>query len=96
MRSIGVPLREALGDEGTLIVDSGVRHGADIAIAVALGADMAGVGRPYLYGLSVAGERGVLHTVDLLLQQLRTTLHLAGVGSLAELRRRREELLRHP
>jgi L-lactate dehydrogenase (cytochrome) len=90
------PLREALGDDATLVVDSGVRHGADIAIAVALGADMCGVGRPYLYGLSVAGERGVLHTVDLLLQQLRTTLHLAGVGSPAELRRRRDELLRRP
>src|SRR6202044_3859427 len=52
------PLREALGDDGALVVDSGVRHGADIAIAMALGADMCGVGRPYLYGLSVAGERG--------------------------------------
>jgi L-lactate dehydrogenase (cytochrome) len=88
------PLREALGDDATLVVDSGVRHGADIAIAVALGADMCGVGRPYLYGLSVAGERGVLHTVDLLLAQLRTTLHLAGVGSLADLRGQRDELLR--
>jgi len=88
------PVREALGDEGTIVVDSGVRHGADIAIAVALGADMCGVGRPYLYGLSVAGERGVLHTVDLLLEQLRRTMHLAGVASLADLRRRRDELLR--
>jgi L-lactate dehydrogenase (cytochrome) len=88
------PLREAVGDDGTLVVDSGIRHGADIAIAVALGADMCGVGRPYLYGLSVAGERGVLHTVDLLLGQLRTTLHLAGVGSLADLRSQRDTLLR--
>jgi L-lactate dehydrogenase (cytochrome) len=88
------PVREALGDEGTIVVDSGVRHGADIAIAVALGADMCGVGRPYLYGLSVAGERGVLHMVDLLMEQLRRTMHLAGVVSLGELRRQSSQLLR--
>jgi L-lactate dehydrogenase (cytochrome) len=80
------PLRDAVGDGPAIVVDSGVRHGADIAVAVARGADMCAIGRPYLYGLAVGGERGVEHVVNLLLSQLTRTMQLLGVTSLAELR----------
>jgi L-lactate dehydrogenase (cytochrome) len=87
------PVRDAMGEEGTVVVDSGIRHGADIAAAVALGADLCAIGRPYLYGLAAAGERGVGRVLDLLCDQLRRTMQLAGVCSLSELRRHGAELL---
>jgi isopentenyl diphosphate isomerase/L-lactate dehydrogenase-like FMN-dependent dehydrogenase len=80
------PLRDALGDEPAIVVDSGIRHGADIAIAVARGADLAGIGRAYLYGLAAGGRRGATLAIDLLLSQLKRTFQLLGVSSLAELR----------
>ncbi len=87
------PLRDAIGEDGTIVVDSGIRHGADIAAALALGADLCAIGRPYLYGLAAAGERGVGRVLDLLSDQLRRTMQLAGVSSLSELRRDGAELL---
>ena len=61
------PVREAVGPSFTVLVDSGVRHGADVAIALALGADAAVLGRAYLYGLMVGGEAGVDRALDLLI-----------------------------
>lgn len=87
------PLREALGDGPAIVVDSGVRHGADIAVAVAQGADLAGIGRPYLYGLAAGGERGVAHALDILLSQLRRTLQLLSVASVQELRKNGKQFL---
>ena len=88
------PVRDAIGEEGTVVVDSGnIRHGADIAAAVALGADLCAIGRPYLYGLAAAGERGVGRVLDLLCDQLRRTMQLAGVRSLSDLRRNGAQLL---
>ena len=78
----------------TRIVDSGIRHGADLAVAIALGADAGAIGRAYLYGLMAAGERGVAHALALLLDQFRRTLQLLGVTSVAELRAGGRELLR--
>jgi L-lactate dehydrogenase (cytochrome) len=80
------PVREAVGDRLGILVDSGIRHGADIATALALGADAAFVGRPYLYGLAVAQERGVAHVIDLLRRELTRTMQLLGVTSVTELR----------
>jgi len=87
-------IREAVGDEMCLIVDSGIRHGADIAIAIALGADAGAVGRAYLYGLMAAGEAGVAHALGLLVEQFTRTMQLLGVTSVAELRAEGRELLR--
>ena len=50
---------DAVGDDLTVLLDSGVRSGADVAKALALGADAVGLGRPYLWGLAVDGEEGV-------------------------------------
>lgn len=88
------PLRAAVGDEPAIVVDSGIRHGNDIAVALALGADLGAVGRAYLYGLAACGEAGVLHVIDLLASQLRRAMQLLGVTTVAELRRGGDELLR--
>jgi L-lactate dehydrogenase (cytochrome) len=88
------PVREAIGNEPAIIVDSGVRHGADIAVAIALGADLCAVGRPYLYGLAAGGEQGVSWVLDLFKAELKRTMQLLGVTSLGELGDRGPELLR--
>ncbi|MEV7648260.1 alpha-hydroxy acid oxidase [Arthrobacter sp. NPDC089319] len=87
------PVREAVGEDFAVVVDSGIRHGADIAIAIALGADLAMVGRPYLWALAAAGEPGVVRLAELLVGQFRRTMALLGVASTAELRRRGPQLL---
>ena len=87
------PVREAIGENVALVVDSGIRHGADIAVAIARGADMCMVGRGYLYGLAVAGQPGVEHAIDLLVAQLRRTMQLLGVTTVAELRRSGDDLV---
>jgi L-lactate dehydrogenase (cytochrome) len=87
------PVREAVGPDIALLVDSGVRHGSDIAVALALGADACSIGRAYLYGLMAGGEPGVDKALDILAEQFRRTLHLLGVRSAAELRAAGRELL---
>lgn len=79
------PVREAAGEDFGIFVDSGVRHGADLAAALALGADGCFIGRPYLWGLAAAGEEGVAHVIDLFRQQYRRTLQLLGMAGTAEL-----------
>jgi L-lactate dehydrogenase (cytochrome) len=86
-------VREALGPDVTIMVDSGIRHGADIAVALARGADATLVGRAYLYGLMAGGEQGVDKAIDLLGEQFGRTLRLLGVRSAAELRTHGGELL---
>jgi L-lactate dehydrogenase (cytochrome) len=88
-------VREAVGEEAAIIVDSGVRHGTDIAVAVGLGADAAAIGRAYLYGLMAAGQVGVERALALLAAEFRRTLQLLGVASVAELRAGGSRFLRH-
>ena len=57
------PLRAAVGPDVPIVIDSGVRHGADIAVPIALGADMTFIGRPYVYAVAAAGQRGVEHVI---------------------------------
>lgn len=90
------PVRAAVGNAPAVLVDSGVRHGADIATAVALGADMALIGRPYLWGLAAAGKRGVERVLDILGAEYLRTIQLLGVRSTAELRALGPELLTEP
>jgi len=86
-------VREAVGPDPAILVDSGVRHGADIAVSLALGADAAAIGRVYLYGLMAGGEQGVHRALGILKAQFIRTLQLLGVRSAAELRTRGGELL---
>jgi lactate 2-monooxygenase len=64
-----------------------VRTGADVAIALALGADAVMIGRPYVWGLALAGAAGVEHVLRCLLADLDLTMALSGVRSVAELTR---------
>jgi len=89
-------VRDAVGPDIAVVVDSGVRHGADIAVALALGADACAIGRAYLYGLMAGGEPGVDKVIDILTDQFVRTLHLMGISSVAELRERGRDLLVAP
>lgn len=81
------PVREALGNQMTLICDGGIRRGSDIVKALALGADACTMGRSYLYGLGAAGERGVDAAIDMLISEMRRTMALAGLRSVADISR---------
>ncbi len=76
---------DAVGDRAEVLLDGGVRSGADVAAAVALGAKACLVGRAYLYGLMAGGERGVRRAVDILTNELIRTLQLLGVDSVTSL-----------
>ena len=86
-------VREALGDGPTVLIDSGIRHGSDLVVALALGADAGLIGRAYLYGLMAGGEAGVDRVLELLAGQFTRTMQLLGVTSVAELRKHGRELL---
>ena len=87
-----IPLRvlpdvlDAVGDRAEVWVDSGVMTGGDIVAATALGARMVLVGRAYLYGLMAGGERGVDRAAEILTREVRRTMQLLGVASIAELK----------
>jgi len=87
------PVREAVGESVTLLVDSGIRHGADAVVALALGADAAVLGRAYVYGLMVGGEAGVDRALDILTAQFTSTMQLLGVSSVEQLRKYGRELI---
>jgi isopentenyl diphosphate isomerase/L-lactate dehydrogenase-like FMN-dependent dehydrogenase len=78
---------DAVGDDLALLLDSGVRSGADVFKALALGADAVLLGRPYLWGLALEGEAGVATVLRMLLAELDLTMALSGVTSLAGLDR---------
>ncbi len=72
-------VRERLGPKPLILVDSGVRNGADIVAARALGADAAMVGRAYLYGLMAGGQNGVNRAYEILLGEYQRSMQLLGV-----------------
>lgn len=76
---------EAVGDRLTVLLDSGVRTGADVLKALALGARAVLLGRPYAYGLALGGRDGVRHVVRSLLADLDLTMALSGHRGLSEL-----------
>ncbi len=68
-----------------ILLDSGVRTGADVFLALALGATAVVIGRLAVYGLAAAGEQGVRRTIELLADELRTLMILAGLPDVAAL-----------
>jgi lactate 2-monooxygenase len=78
---------EAVQGEIPVLMESGIRTGGDIFKAIALGAAAVLVGRPYVYGLVVGGERGVRQVIRNLMAELDLELVLSGYRSIAELDR---------
>ena len=81
-------VRDAVGPEATVLLDSGVTHGQDVVAARALGADAVMVGRAYLYGLMAGGERGVDRAVQILEAEYTRGMQLLGARSTAGIERR--------
>ena len=75
----------AVPDDFPVLFDSGIRTGADVVKALALGARAVLVGRRYVWGLALGGEAGVRHVLRSLLAELDLTLALCGVRSVGDL-----------
>lgn len=84
-------MRAELGDL-TLMIDGSMRRGADVLKALALGADFAFVGRPFMFAAALAGSRGVMHAMQLLRDEIDRNMAMLGVECLDELT---PEFVRH-
>jgi lactate 2-monooxygenase len=76
---------EAVGSQLAVLFDSGIRGGADILKALALGAQAVLIGRPYVYGLALGGEAGVVHVLRALRTEFELSMRLAGLAQLSDL-----------
>jgi L-lactate dehydrogenase (cytochrome) len=76
---------DAVGSRMEIMFDSGVRSGQDVMRALALGAKSCMIGRAYVHGLGGAGEAGVTKAIDLIRNELLTTMGLCGVNTIAEI-----------
>jgi isopentenyl diphosphate isomerase/L-lactate dehydrogenase-like FMN-dependent dehydrogenase len=70
-----------------VLVDGGIRRGSDVLRALALGADAVLLGRPALYGLALAGERGALEVLSLLKAELERAMALSGCARVSDVSR---------
>merc|ERR1711879_552242 len=83
---------EALKEAGckkedfVVFVDGGIRRGADIFKAVALGAQACGVGRPVLYSLASYGPKGIVRMVHMLQDELQMVMRLSGTPDIASIK----------
>ncbi|HEX8777781.1 MAG TPA: FMN-dependent L-lactate dehydrogenase LldD [Rhodanobacter sp.] len=80
-------IADAVKGELAILADSGVRSGLDVVRMLALGADGVLLGRPFVYALAAAGERGVAHLLDLIAAEMRVAMTLTGAKSIAEITR---------
>lgn len=76
---------KAVNAEIPVLLDSGIRGGADAFKAVALGATAVCIGRPYVYGLALAGQRGVYEVLRNLMADFELTMALAGCKNIREI-----------
>jgi lactate 2-monooxygenase len=80
-------IADAVAGRVPVLLDSGIRSGADVFRALALGASAVGLGRPYVWGLATGGERGVREVIRNLRADFDLTLGLAGCASVHEISR---------
>ena len=81
------PIVDVVQNKTPVLMDSGIRGGADIFKALALGAKAICIGRPYVYGLSVAGEAGVKEVLQNMLTDFELTMGLSGCKNVSEISR---------
>lgn len=82
-----IPITERVGGRIPVLLDSGIRSGADVFTALALGADAVLVGRPYVYGLAIAGAAGAEAVLRNIIAEFDLVLGLAGYRSVSEIGR---------
>jgi len=76
---------DAVGANTEVLFDGGIRTGADIMRALALGARACLIGRAYIYGLGAGGQAGVAKAIDILTKELSVTMALTGTNSIADI-----------
>jgi len=76
---------DTVGSQIEIMFDGGIRSGQDVMRALALGAKSCMIGRAYAYGLGAAGEAGVAKAIDVIRNELSTTMGLCGVNTIAEI-----------
>jgi L-lactate dehydrogenase (cytochrome) len=76
---------DTVGSQIEVLFDGGIRSGQDVMRALALGAKSCMIGRAYAHGLGAGGEAGVAKAIDLIRNELSTTMGLCGVNSIAEI-----------
>lgn len=78
-------IADAVGGELSLILDSGVRSGLDAVRALALGANMVMIGRPWVYALAARQKRGVKEILEIFAKEMRVAMALAGCSRIADI-----------
>ena len=78
---------DAVGSQAEIILDGGIRRGSHVIKALALGADACMIGRPYLYGLGAAGEKGVAKALEILRSEIERVMRLVGCRQIGDLDR---------
>src|SRR4051812_18213138 len=76
---------EAVAGRIPVMLDSGIRRGTDVLMALALGAKAVFIGRPYIYGLALGGAKGVERVISILRDELERAMALTGRRSIAEI-----------
>jgi L-lactate dehydrogenase (cytochrome) len=82
----------AIDERAPVLLDSGIRSGADVFTAVALGASAVLLGRPFAWGLALAGEEGVRQVISDVMGEFDLTLGLTGHTAVGQLSK---DVLRH-
>ena len=79
------PIIQAVDSSVPVLIDSGIRGGADMFKAIACGATAVCIGRPFVYGLAIAGQRGVEAVVQNLIADFDLTMGLAGCKNIEDI-----------